>query len=77
MWSCDGVDVGAEEGEVYHNVKELGQDIDTVRILARIAMRRTLSKMSSVQEPSAMVYTVVNYGRDEDGGGKGIRGALT
>lgn len=27
MRGCDGVDVGAEEGEIHHDVKELEQDI--------------------------------------------------
>lgn len=27
MRGCDGVDVGAEEGKVHHDVKELEQDV--------------------------------------------------
>lgn len=61
MRGCDGVDVGSEKGKVHHDVKELEQNV-TVGILTRVAMRRTLSKMSSVQEPSAMVNSVVKCG---------------
>ena len=35
-----------------------------------MGMRPTLSKMPSVQEPSAIVNSVVSYGCGEDGGGR-------
>lgn len=54
MRGCNGVNVGAEEGEIHQDVK----DLDSVWITRLLeGMRQTLSKMSSVQEPSAMVRT--------------------
>lgn len=67
MRGRDSVDVRAEEGEIHHDVKELEQN---VRLgfwrLERVVSRRTLSKMSSVQEPSAMMESAVNCGCDKE-----------